>query len=152
MKKTWKYIFVDTKETKLQELQWKIVHNIFPTNIILNRMKIKDSENCDICGEKDFIEHYFFKCERVNLFWKDVSCIISTRIDRQINLNETSVLLGIEQDKKYQDLNNAQRIYINETLMVGKLSVVKSRTMGYNIYQSFHKEINIRPKIKFLLT
>ena len=42
------------KESKLILLHFKILHNIYPSNILLNRMGIKDSELCEICREKDF--------------------------------------------------------------------------------------------------
>ena len=56
-KDTWKNLFKYHKETKLIEIQWKILHNIFPTNILLNRIGIKDTEKCEFCNEKDFVEH-----------------------------------------------------------------------------------------------
>ena len=57
---TWNNIFACTKEVKLQEIQWKIVHNIFPTNILLTRMGKEKSEKCEVCDEIDFVEHMFF--------------------------------------------------------------------------------------------
>ena len=48
-----------TKESRLRLLHFKILHNIFPSNILLNRMGIKDSERCDYCGEIDVIEHMY---------------------------------------------------------------------------------------------
>ena len=144
---TWKNIFEDSKETKLQELQWKIVHNIFPTNIILNRMQIKDSERCEYCGEKDFIEHLFYNCTRIGLFWQVIANLASNKIGKKIILNETTVLLGIEQDSNYNDLTIDERRFINETLMIGKLSIVKSRALGNDLLSTFEKERKLRGKL-----
>ena len=60
-----------TKETRLRVLQWKLVHNIYPTNIMLFKMKKRDNQNCSYCSEEiDYIEHFFFECPPVKLFWK----------------------------------------------------------------------------------
>ena len=72
-KDTWKNLFKYHKETKLIEIQWKILHNIFPTNILLNRIGIKDTEKCEFCNEKDFVEHMFVNCKRIDRLWENIS-------------------------------------------------------------------------------
>ena len=46
-------------EVRLRLLHWKILHNIYPTNILLNKIGVKNTENCDYCQQKDYIEHFF---------------------------------------------------------------------------------------------
>ena len=49
-----------TKETRLKVLHWKILHNIYPTNILLNKMNIEETNKCSYCNDiVDFIEHFF---------------------------------------------------------------------------------------------
>ena len=43
--------FVVTHETKLSIFQFKILHNILPTNLHLYRMNIRDSSSCPICND-----------------------------------------------------------------------------------------------------
>ena len=67
---TWLTAFNATKEVRLRELHWKIIHNIYPTNIMLHKMKIKDSNRCSYClHDVDFLEHFFFECTIVRQFW-----------------------------------------------------------------------------------
>ena len=40
----WKVAVKCTKETRTQVLHWKILHNIYPTNILLNRLGIVESK------------------------------------------------------------------------------------------------------------
>ena len=40
-----------TKETRLRVLKWKIFHDIYPTNIMLNRMNIRESDKCTFCPD-----------------------------------------------------------------------------------------------------
>ena len=58
----WSAAFTDTKETRLRRLRWKIVHNVYPTNILLKMMGIADSETYNACnsGDKDYVGHFFF--------------------------------------------------------------------------------------------
>ena len=49
LKKVYNLPFVTTLETKLQFFQYKIIHNILPTTCSLYRMKLCDSEICQLC-------------------------------------------------------------------------------------------------------
>ena len=40
---TWLIHRVSTKEVRLHELQWKLNHNIYPTNILLHKMNVKEN-------------------------------------------------------------------------------------------------------------
>ena len=64
----WKAAFNANQETRLKVLQWKILHNIHPTSILLHKMGIANSETCNAChsGEMDYIEHFFFTCAKKN--------------------------------------------------------------------------------------
>ena len=60
-----------TKETRLKLLQWKILHNIYATNILLSKMKVTENNKCSYCKNiVDFIEHFFYECPVVVNFWK----------------------------------------------------------------------------------
>ena len=58
----WKLVH-QLKETKLKSLGWKILHNIFPTNINLSKMGYANTENCKYCNLLDTIEHFFYHCK-----------------------------------------------------------------------------------------
>ena len=47
----WSILSLVTKETRLRVLQWKILHNIYPTNILLCRMKVRDDQMCSYCND-----------------------------------------------------------------------------------------------------
>ena len=61
-----------SKESRLRLLYFKILNNIYPTNILLSKMKIKTSDKCEYCKTHDLIEHFFFHCKRLEGFWKCV--------------------------------------------------------------------------------
>ena len=42
---------VTKKNTRLGVLQWKVLHNIYPTNILLCKMKVRDDQLCSYCND-----------------------------------------------------------------------------------------------------
>ena len=87
-----------TKETRLPVLQWKILHNIYPTNILLCKMKVRDDRMCPYCNDVvDYIEHFFFDCPAIKKFWNYIEQYILITFDIQTHLTVVDVLFGIKQ-------------------------------------------------------
>ena len=57
----WSIPSLVTKETRLRVLQWKILHNIYPTNILLCKMKVRDDRMCSYCNDVVAYIEYFFR-------------------------------------------------------------------------------------------
>ena len=72
-KEEWQTIFripyILIRETKIQSLQFKILHRIFPCKTNLKRWKIYDIEECDECGGIEDLQYYFALCGEVRAFW-----------------------------------------------------------------------------------
>ena len=83
------------KETRLRLLHFKILHNIYPTNILLRKMKIKNTDMCGFCNTHDFIEHFFFHCKRLENFWKEIEQYIMVMTGTKITINERNAVFGI---------------------------------------------------------
>lgn len=141
----WTNIFKATRESRLRELHWKIVHNIYPTNILLKKMGIANNELCSLCKvEIDFIEHFFFKCPKIKHLWTHVENTMNTKWGTNVVLNVNAVLLGVE-DKNMLDLNNLQQKYINQLILVGKMCISKYRYgTPINIVMMFDSEVRLR--------
>ena len=87
-----------TKETRLRVLQWNILHNIYPTNILLCKMKVRDDQMCSYCNDVvDYMEHFFFDCPTIKKFWNYIEQYILITFDIQTHLNVVDVLFGIKQ-------------------------------------------------------
>ena len=134
-----------TKESKLRLLHFKILHNIYPSNILLNRMGIKGTELCEICGVTDFIEHMFIHCKLVEGFWKKVFQIIHNYTNEKFPLSDNTILFGFNYETHKivkRKINTA-----NHILLVAKMSVSKMRYGNIkNIELIFDAEMNIRKK------
>ena len=94
-KHIWSLPSLVTKETRLLVLQWKLLHNIYPTNILLCKMKVRDDQLCyDVVN---YIEHFFFDCLPIQTFWKYIEQCILITFHIRTHLTIVDVLFGIKQ-------------------------------------------------------
>ena len=134
-----------TKETRLRLLHFKILHNIYPSNIMLNKMGLKDSDQCEHCGDTDYIEHMFIHCPRLNGFWSSVFQTIHTRINVSFPMTDTNILLGIDAEGK--DINKNKINIANHIILIAKMSVSKMKYGTIKqIFVIFEIELSIRDK------
>ena len=73
--KVYQLPFTITKEVKIimspVMLQYKIIHNVLPTQMSLHRDGISDSDLCPFCkSEKQTLNHLFVNCIKATSFWK----------------------------------------------------------------------------------
>ena len=52
-----------TRDNKLRQFYFKLLHRILVTNKELKRFGITDCDKCVMCGKNDSIEHAFFECQ-----------------------------------------------------------------------------------------
>ena len=90
-------------------LHWKILHNIYPTNI-LHRMGISENRNCKFCTDEiDYIEYFFWSCGKINLTWKKVEEYAYFKFDKLIKLKD--VLFGYNETENGSDVLAINHIY-----------------------------------------
>ena len=106
-----------TSETQLIALQWKILHNIFPTKILLKKMKLEDSDICESCNTIETIEHFFFHCKKINFIWEQINKDIIILIEQNFKIKEEQVILGIS-DITASKLKLSQKHYLHANLMI----------------------------------
>ena len=82
-----------TASSKLQSLQFRIIHRYFPTRKFLFTRNVIEDPFCDNCGQVDTLEHYFFACEEVKELWLKIAAVVNARgISLRITLKD--VLFG----------------------------------------------------------
>ena len=89
----WKHIFsqplIETDDSKLQTLQFRINHRILYTNTFLMKIKIKESEQCTFChSARETLIHVLWECPYTQTLWthliNTISYKYSVRIERKI--------------------------------------------------------------------
>ena len=118
--KVWMLQRLATKETRLRELQWKILHNIYPTNIILQKMKVTETNKCDYCADTiDFSEHFFFQCKFVVSFWKYLENYIVSILGKRVDLSLCNVMFGVHS----RELSVKETNFVNHIILIGKMCI-----------------------------
>ena len=141
-KHNWSIAFKSTKEERLRLLHWKILHNIFPSNILLSKMGIKNSIKCDFCNENDYIEHFFFKCGKIKLIWKLCTDFILLQTGEKVELQETDILFGYNPER-----NTTLVHFVNHVILICKMIISKFHySKRYILSYLFEHEIKIREK------
>ena len=88
--------FKVTLDTKLREFQYKILHRICYTNDMLFKFRIVDSPLCYFCGEEmETLEHFFFFCDRVRSFWKELNTILKLQKITSSSFDIKDVIFGL---------------------------------------------------------
>ena len=128
----------------MQTLQWKIIHNIYPTNVTLNRIGLSLSEKCRFCQDTDSIDHFFITCPQLVSFWLSVKNFIYSLLDSHIVLTNKDILLGATK-------NNNKKIHVidfkklNEILIIAKFSISKYKVdINQNLQIVFENELFLR--------
>ena len=70
MKKYYEIPYLYMRQTKIQTMQYKILHNFYACNLKLYKWKIVNSNKCLHCEITDTLEHHFFECVHMQVFWR----------------------------------------------------------------------------------
>lgn len=89
-------LFKVTTSTKLQSLHFKIVHRFFPMRTYLSIRKVVEDPFCDNCGEIEPLEHCFFQCEEVAIFWRNLNRALNSKLPcrKRVILTSKEVIFG----------------------------------------------------------
>jgi len=89
--------FKMTKNIKIRNVQYKILHNIYPTMKILHKWNIKPSPNCTNCNREEDLVHAIWTCpiavesiDNIKRLYNEVNR------ENQIDLNKEDIIYGIK--------------------------------------------------------
>ena len=123
-----KQIKLITTEAKLQNVQYKLLHNIYPTTSHLYKWKIKTSENCAHCNEIDNLKHTTYDCSIASLTLKKFYELIKQKLNIDILLKYEDIILGISTNKvDTQPLTHNQKLTIDKLIILIKRKLILQR-------------------------
>ena len=131
-----------TKEIWLLVLHWKILHNIYPTNILLHRMEISENKNRKFCTDEiDYIEHFFWSCGKINLIWKKVKeYTYNLKFNKLMKLKLKDVLFGYNETE-----NSSYVLATNHVILIAKMCISKDRySKRFDLFHLFERELSLR--------
>ena len=93
--KVYQLPFTITKEVKVIMFQYKIIHNILPTQISLYRDGFSDSDVCPLCHhEQQTLSHLLITCIKTASFWQTFQVWWYGKTDENLLLNQGKILYG----------------------------------------------------------
>ena len=100
--KTYLLAFKCTKETKLREFQFKLLHRRIATNDYLHKIGLEQSDLCTFCGEEtENLTHLFLRCKYSKSFWEEFSQWLAHNTSNTEGfVPSETILLGIVTESK----------------------------------------------------
>ena len=123
-------VFAITKvlrQTKIRTFQYKVLFNLIPCNLYLNRIERSDTDKCASCQTLDDIPHYFYECNEVKYFWEELNRWWNNVTETDRIINQRDIILGI--------LENKQRFFtLNACILLAKWHIYKCKLDNSKIY------------------
>jgi len=124
------------KDVKIRNLQYKMLHNIYPTMSHLFKWKIKESENCNRCNIKETLKHAIFDCPIATQARDYLETVIAEKycLDRaNVQLTFENVLFGLESTVNNLDIRRYQISAIDTVIVSVKQILILQRENKCNI-------------------
>ena len=84
-----------TKDATIRCFQQKVLHRIFPTRDLFHKRQIFSNNKCTFCRHStETLEHFFVDCPYTYAAWIDIEALLSTALNRNIQLSAADKLLG----------------------------------------------------------
>ena len=115
---------------KYQTLQYKILTKIIPTNRLLYQMGRSETFQCDRCTSVDTVEHRFWSCPSVKLFWAEVGLYL-----QKVGIVQNISVL----DRKVVILGCMESLIVNHIIIVCKSMIAKKYRLSIDILLSILK-------------
>lgn len=134
--------YTTTRETKLQSLQFKILHAITPCKKYLRQIRIVEDEHCPQCGEVDDIKHFFFSCALVRTFWTSICHWLA---------NQSNIILDFVTPKEAVlgvDDNSTKGKIANFILLHFRFYIHRQRLFHDNKFELVHWLAELRLRLR----
>ena len=133
--------FKITKESKLQWLQFQILHRIVPTNLYLFKLKIKESPACSFCKtDIESNKHVCVECNLVKDLWSDIEEWFLCKFNISVIFDRTTILFGKHKNKDVHKVQNLMTLITKNYIFSTKYknpSVLSIMTLKTIIVERF---------------
>lgn len=123
--------FKVTLDSKLRWLQYRITHKILPTNSWLCKIKVLESNLCNLCNqEEETLDHLFTTCMVTNGLWEEI----------QVNLSFIPHLNSFNKMYGVYDDNSEYLNLVNQILLIARRYIYRCRcdgsTLSFNAFKN----------------
>ena len=130
----------------MRVILFKLFHNIFPTNVLLNKYKIKDSNKCS-CGNIDYIDHYFVNCVLLQEYWRNVNNHIFALTNYNLPDSTATRLFGLDPSDRNNTFSEETISKVNYILILAKSAISTAKFYNSSNYlMYFENHLDLRKK------
>ncbi len=116
-----------TSIKSLYNVQYKILHNVYPTQLHLYRWKIKSSDECNLCKVSETLKHALYDCRAAKETLSNFETIINSTLNTNIKMSFNDVLIGISNNLSYNQLPKIDKFLLDEILIIIKRAMILQR-------------------------
>ena len=143
----WKNIYTLARSISIDSysrvFQYKCLNSILYLNLALFKMGLCDSPLCSYChNDNETIPHLFYFCDSAMTLWTDIRNFFSQKISLPL-LTLQSAVVGFLDDN-----NNNDNIFINNILLMYKITLYRNRDKGSVTLTNVIKNLRTREKIE----
>ena len=133
------------EETKLQVLQWKLLHSRHPTNMLLCKIKVRGDQMCSSCNDVvNYIEHFFLDYPpiQIKLIWNISNNAFWVLSIFGFILTIVDVLFRIKQ----YDYGKIKTKRTNHIILIAKMwtSIHKKTKSFFPLSRIFENQLRVR--------
>jgi len=130
------------RDCKIQSMQYKILHNVYPCGLKLFQYKIFSDAKCRDCGIIDNLPHHFYYCKDMVIFWNSINNWWKQTCQHCSVNDILQVLLGII-DK------SCHKPQLNYIILVAKWYVYRTKYLSQKCcFLEFLCELKTRLKVE----
>ena len=132
----------ERNETKSATME-NFAYYIYPTNIMINKMNVRESDKCTFCPDTiDYIEHFFCECPIVVNFWKSIEQKVYRETGLRVEQSVQTILFGPQNST----MAGFKVDYINHIILEATMciSIVKKTETVNSLHLIFDKETQLR--------
>jgi hypothetical protein len=119
------------KDIRLCNIQFKILHNIYPTMHHLAKWKLKTTDKCSMCNVTETLHHAIYECPVAKECIRHIEHILTNKLGTNINLGYEQVLLGTisasDNENQFISVNMETRVGIDTLLVLYKQYIILQR-------------------------
>jgi len=117
-----------TKDVKLRNIQFKMLHNIYPTMKHLHKWGIKPTQNCAKCAVSETLEHAIYTCPVAKDAIRKFEYFMLSKLEVSLSLSFNDVIFGTWSNLcRNMSLNSKQRAVIDTCLILLKQMLILQR-------------------------
>ncbi len=122
----YKQPYLITQSTEMQSLQYRILHRFYPCNYLVAKWSKEVEATCNNCNALDLLEHYFFECKELTIFWNGLRKWWLNNLGCSFTLTAENVIFGLNNEYKDKMID-----IIKYCILIAKFFIVKCKQNNY---------------------